>query len=162
MIFLILVVVILFVCFGGVLLFGAPYLPTLRTQIDTMFELSKIKPGQTIIELGCGDGRILAEAAKRGIKGVGYELNPLLVIYAKIKTRKYKELATIKWANFWIVDWPEADFIFTFLLDRYMGKLDTKISSYKYLPVTLITFAFKIPDREILKQKNSIYLYRYR
>ncbi|HEY4963989.1 MAG TPA: hypothetical protein VIH90_04805 [Candidatus Saccharimonadales bacterium] len=162
MIFLILFLGIIFICFAGVLLFGAPYLPTLKPQIDTLFELSNIKPGQTIIELGCGDGRILIEAAKRGIKSVGYELNPLLVIYAKLKVRKYKGLVVIKWANFWSINWPETDYIFTFLLDRYMTKLDDKISGYKYLPVTLITFAFEIPGRETLKQKNGIFLYRYR
>jgi hypothetical protein len=161
MVFLITSVILIFICFAGVLLFGAPYLPTLKPQIDTLFELSGIKSGETMIELGCGDGRVLVEAAKKGIIGIGYELNPILVVYAKIKTRKYSNLVTIKWANFWSTDWPKADFVFTFLLDRYMAKLDKKLLNYKYRPVTLITFAFEVPARRLLKQKNSIFLYRY-
>ncbi len=44
-------------CFSFVLLFGAPYLPTLKKQIRTTFKLAELSKGDTIIELGCGDGR---------------------------------------------------------------------------------------------------------
>jgi hypothetical protein len=77
---------VVFICFAGVILFGAPYLPTLKPQIHAALELANLRPGQTLIELGCGDGRVLIAAAHTGIKSIGYELNPLLALIAWIRT----------------------------------------------------------------------------
>jgi ribosomal protein L11 methylase PrmA len=67
-------------CFGFVLIFGAPYLPTLDKPMKAALELAELKPGQTLLELGCGDGKVLIAAAKQGVHATGFELNPLLVI----------------------------------------------------------------------------------
>jgi precorrin-6B methylase 2 len=81
MIWILLLIIIL--AFQFVVLFlGAPYVPTLHKQREIALDLLKLKPGQTLIDLGCGDGAMLIEAAKRGIKVVGYEINPLLVFIA--------------------------------------------------------------------------------
>lgn len=116
-----------FMAFAFVVAFGAPYLPTLSPQISTALKLADLKPGQTLIELGSGDGRVMVAAAKQGIRVIGYELNPLLVLYSWLITRRYRGNVRIVWANFWRRPLPEADAIFTFLLPKYMKKLDTKI-----------------------------------
>ena len=71
------VIAVVFICFAGVVAFGAPYLPTLRPQVETALELVNLMPGQTLLELGCGDGKVLVAAAQTGLHAVGYELNPL-------------------------------------------------------------------------------------
>ena len=153
--------VILILVFGFVILFGAPYLPTLKKQIDTAFELLDLKKGQTLIELGSGDGRILYEAGKKGIKAVGYELNPILVLYSKIKTWKYRDNVKVVWGNYWTKDWPKADGIFVFLLDRYMLKLNNKIIQKYDQPIKLVSFAFKIPGKKIIDSRQGLFLYKY-
>lgn len=75
---LVLAIAVLILCFGGVLLFGAPYLPTLTPQVQAALELCKLQSGDTLLELGCGDGKVLIAAAERGATVIGYELNPLL------------------------------------------------------------------------------------
>jgi hypothetical protein len=160
-VYFIYILFILILVFGFVILFGAPYLPTLKKQINPAFDLLNLKEGQTLIELGSGDGRILSEAAKRGINVIGYELNPLLVIYSKIITWKYRSKVKIKWGNFWNTEWPETDAIFVFLLSRYMLKLDKKVTQSYSTPVKLVSFAFKIPGKEISLQKNGLFLYKY-
>lgn len=148
--------------FGFVVLVGAPFLPTLNKQIDPAFELLNLKPGQTLLELGSGDGRILKAAAERGLHAVGYELNPLLVLYSRLRLWPYRKQTKVRWGNYWGKDWPPADGIFVFLLDPYMRKLDKKIMQYKHKPVKLVSFAFRIPGRPITKQKNGLYLYTYK
>ncbi|MCA9332791.1 hypothetical protein KDA00_02860, partial [Candidatus Saccharibacteria bacterium] len=123
----IVICVVGFVCFVFVIAFGAPFLPTLKPQVENALDLIDLEPGQTLIELGSGDGRVLLEAAKRGINAVGYEINPLLVMYSIWITRKYRKEITIKLANFWNVKLPKCDGIFVFLLNPYMEKLDKKI-----------------------------------
>jgi SAM-dependent methyltransferase len=151
----------LLACFGGVLLFGAPYLPTLGKQIETALSLAELEPGDTLLELGCGDGKVVLAAARQGIKVVGYELNPILAMVAWLRTRRYRHNVRIIWGDFWRKELPEAQAIFVFLLPKYMKKLDTKVIQYKHKPVKLISFAFQIPDRKPNHAKNGLYLYRY-
>ncbi|MDP9129322.1 MAG: class I SAM-dependent methyltransferase [Candidatus Binatota bacterium] len=161
MIWLSLLLIGLVICFGGVLLVGAPYLPTLNPQLKAALKLAGLKPGDTLLELGCGDGRVLIAAARQGLNTVGYELNPLLALVAWLRTRRYRKQIKIIWGNFWIQQWPPADAIFVFLLPRYMAKLNKKVIQYPHQPVKLVSFAFTIPDRPSSSQKAGSYLYKY-
>lgn len=161
MIWLALAVIILMLSFGVVLLFGAPYLPTLTPQVKVALELSGLKAGDTLLELGCGDGKVLIAAAKLGINSIGYELNPAVALVAFLRTRKYGKQVRIVYGNFWTAQWPQANAIFTFLLPKYMAKLDSKMAQYKYKPTKLISNAFAIPDKPIDVQKNGVNLYLY-
>jgi SAM-dependent methyltransferase len=150
------------ISFGFVLFAGAPYLPTLRPQIKTALELAGLQQGQTLLELGSGDGRVLFAAAEQGIHAIGYELNPLLVGYSKIRARKYKGLVEVHWGDFWHQKWPEADAIFVFLLAKYMDKLDKKvIQEYPNRKIKLVSFAFAIKGKETSKQQDGLLLYEY-
>ena len=161
MIWLALAVIILMLSFGAVLLFGAPYLPTLTPQVKAALELSELKAGDTLLELGCGDGKVLIAAAKLGINAIGYELNPFVAIVAWLRTRKYKSKVRVVFGNFWTADWPKVDAVFTFLLPKYMTKLDGKMSAYKHKPTKLISNAFAIPNKPINAQINGVNLYLY-
>ncbi len=149
-------------CFGYVLLFGAPYLPTLNKQVEQALDMLKLKPGDTLLELGCGDGKVLIAAAERGYKVVGYELNPILAFIAWIRTRKYGRNVRVVWGNFWRKRWPAADGIFVFLLGRYMSRLDTKIAHEYGHPVKLVSFAFEVPGRRPKARKHGLFLYQYK
>ena len=149
-------------CFIFVIFLGAPYLPSLSTEINNAFTLGNITKGQTIIELGCGDGKVLRAAAEKGINSIGYEINPILFVIAWLRTRKYRALVRVKWGNYWAKQWPEADAVFVFLTQRYMNKLDKKCMQYKYKPVKLLSFAFEVSGKKKTKQLGGIYLYEYR
>lgn len=159
---LFLVVAGLILIFGLVVLVGAPYLPTLQPNVTEALKLTGLKPGQTLLELGSGDGRVLLAAAKQGIHGVGYELNPLLVLWSKLTTWRYRKLVVVKWSNYWLAKWPEADAIYTFLLQKYMKKLDKKIvQTYAGKNIKLVSLAFTIPGKTPTKQIKGLYLYTY-
>jgi SAM-dependent methyltransferase len=161
MTWLIIVGLVLLVCFAGVLLFGAPYLPTLKPQIKAALELADLKPGDTLIELGCGDGRVLIAAARQGYKAVGYELNPLLALIAWLRTHRYRRQVRVVWGDFWRAEWPPSAAIFTFLLPRYMTKLDRRCRHYPHKPIKLVSFAFKIEGKPVQARKSGIFLYEY-
>lgn len=145
--------------FGAVILFGAPYLPTLAKQKQEALDLLNLKPGQMLLELGSGDGRMLIAAADRGIKSIGYELNPLLVIWSWLITRRHRKLIKVRWANFWWVRLPNCDGIYVFLLDRYMGKLHKKITQEIGTSVKLVSLAFKVPKVKHTTERSGLYLY---
>ncbi|HEY1064170.1 MAG TPA: hypothetical protein VGE30_02610 [Candidatus Saccharimonadales bacterium] len=153
-------IVILF-SFSFVLLFGAPYVPTLTPQVEAALELVNLKPGETLLELGCGDGKVLIAAAQTGLHAVGYELNPFLALIAWWRTRRFKGAVRVVWGNFWTKEWPPAEGIFTFLHPRFMPKLDKKIVQSNRQNVKLVSFAFEVPGRKPAKQKQGVFLYDY-
>ncbi len=155
------IVSVLIICFSGVLLFGAPYLPTLRPQVQAALKLAGLKPGQTLLELGCGDGKVLIAAARQGIYAVGYELNPLLAATAWLRTRRYRKYVRVIWGDFWRLPWPEAQAIFVFLLPKYMPKLHKKVIQYKHKPVKLVSYAFAIPGVAPSAESAGVYCYSY-
>jgi 16S rRNA A1518/A1519 N6-dimethyltransferase RsmA/KsgA/DIM1 with predicted DNA glycosylase/AP lyase activity len=153
--------ILVFFLFTFVIIFGAPFLPTLKKQVKPAIDLIDLKPGQTLLELGSGDGRVLIAAAEAGLNAVGYELNPLLVIYSWLRTRKYRRQIKIVWGNYWKKTWPDADGIFVFLLNPYMDKLNTKIIQNYKKPIKLVSHAFKLPNREEDMEKHGLFLYKY-
>lgn len=159
---LIILVASIVLFFGLVVLVGAPYLPSKKKQIETALELLELKKGQTLLELGCGDGRVLYAAAEKGIKSIGYELNPLLVMIAKISNLKHKRLVSVRWGNYWHADLPKTDGIYVFLLDKYMEKLNQKIEKNRLAPTRLASFAFKMPHKKVNRSKDGVFLYIYK
>lgn len=156
------VIFVIVMLFGFVVLFGAPYLPTLRKQTEIALDLLEVKDGMRILELGSGDGSVALAAAKRGAVVVGYELNPLLVIVSRLRCFRYRKQIRIHWGDFWRAEWPETDGIFVFLLDKYMLRLDKKIiQKYSDKKVKLVSFAFKVPKRKPVKVAGGMFLYHY-
>jgi hypothetical protein len=153
---------VIVIAFSFVVAFGAPYLPTLSPQVKTALDLIDLKPGQTLLELGSGDGRVLIAAAQRGLQVTGYELNPILAAFSWLRTRKYRRQVKVVWGNFWRKKLPPADGIFVFLLNAYMEKLDKKILAEQSGGVKLVSFAFKVPNRTVKKEAKGVFLYLYR
>jgi SAM-dependent methyltransferase len=155
-------IAVLVVIFGFVVFVGPPYLPTMRRQTDVALDLLDLKPGETLLELGSGDGRVILAAAKRGLKVVGIELNPLLALVSVIVTWRYRKQVRVIWGSYWGRPWPRADAIFTFMLTKYMPKLDARIEQWRPKPIPLASFAFRIPGKEPIREQAGVYLYEYK
>lgn len=162
MIYLWAIGIVLVLLFGFTAFFGAPFLPTLSRRTADALDMLNLMPGQLLLELGSGDGRLQLAAAKRGIRSIGYELNPLLVWYARVRLWRYRKLAQVRLASYWSANLPKADGIYVFLLQPYMQKLDKKIIQSKITPVKLVSFAFEIPNKKPAQENNGMRLYLYK
>lgn len=144
-----------------VLFLGAPYVPTLHKQREEALDLLDLKAGQILIDLGSGDGAMLRAAAERGLKAVGYEINPFLVLVSWLRTRRYKGRVKVIWGSFWGKKWVPAEGVFVFLTERYMDRLDENMQSQFTKPVKLVTYGFKLLDRKPAAHKGACFLYKY-
>lgn len=159
------VLIVIFIAvflFSFVVLFGAPYLPTMRAQQKVALDLLDLKKGQVFYDLGCGDGRVLKAAAKRGLKTTGYELNPILAVVAWLSTLRYRKNVRIKCGNFWNANIKDADGIFIFLIKNKMASLDKFIQGRCKKPVKLASYAFQIPGKKEVAKSAGVYLYAYK
>jgi len=157
-----LVVLIILLAFQFVVLFfGAPYVPTRRAQRETALDLLNLKAGQTLVDLGCGDGAMLIAAARRGINAVGYEINPVLAVIAWLRTRRFGKKVKIVQGNFWHKKWPPTDAIFVFLTHRYMERLHQNMQKRFNHPVKLVTYGFSIPNKKPKASREACFLYKY-
>lgn len=148
--------------FGFVVIFGAPYVPTLKSQQAIAIELLKLKPGQVFYDLGCGDGRLLKAAAEQGIDVVGYEINPLLAAISWLRTRRCKGHVKIVCGNFWRANISDADGVFVFLVERHMKRLDKFLSrQLKRRKVQVASYGFQIPGHKLAAQRGAMFLYEY-
>jgi SAM-dependent methyltransferase len=53
----------------------APYWQSPDDVVERMLDLAGAGPGDVLIDLGCGDGRICIAAAKRGARAIGIDLD---------------------------------------------------------------------------------------
>lgn len=160
--YLILVAVLIVLIFGLVVIVGPPFLPTMNKNIVTALDMLDLKPGQTLLELGSGDGRVAKAAAERGLRVIGIEINPILVVIARLRCWRYRQQVKIVWDDIWKAKWPEhADGVFTFLLQRQMSRLDKRVETWHKHPVKVASFAFYIPDKPPVAKYNGIFLYKY-
>lgn len=53
---------------------GWPFFaPSQESAIDTALDLAELRPGERLVDLGCGEGHVLVAAARRGARVVGVE-----------------------------------------------------------------------------------------
>lgn len=64
-----------------------PYVPTPEEVVEKMLDITNVGPGDYVIDLGSGDGRIVIAAAKKGAVGHGVDLNPQRVEEANKNAR---------------------------------------------------------------------------
>ena len=60
------------------------WVPTSPALVEKMLDLAKVTPGDLVMDLGSGDGRMVIAAARRGARAIGVEYNPEMVIHASI------------------------------------------------------------------------------
>lgn len=158
---ILLLVCLLVLPFGFVLLYGAPYLPTRQKQAKEALDLLNLKEGDIFVDLGSGDGAVLIEAARRGLICYGYELNPIVWLVSKIRTLKFGNQIHIYCRNFWKEPLPKnTKGVFVFLLDKYMPRLDAKLS-LELKKGMLVSYTFAVPGKDPVKNDRALYLYKY-
>ena len=123
----------------------APYVVTPEHAVDRMLEVANLKPGETLFDLGCGDGRVLITAVQKyNVKAVGIEISDHLARSAaeKVKKQGLQDRIKIVHGDFMRQDLSSANVVTLYLattandtlrpnLERFL-KPNTRGVSYDY------------------------------
>lgn len=143
---------------------GAPYVPTRRHEVEEAFTvLRPLNADDVVVDIGSGDGVVLAAVARRGAKAIGYEINPLLVGMSQWRLRKYRDTASVRLRNFWLTPFPtHTSVVYTFGDSRDIAKMYTKVqreATRLNRSIDLISYAFEVPGVQATRTHRAYFLY---
>jgi precorrin-6B methylase 2 len=144
---------------------GAGWEPTSRKKVRRMLEMSGAGPSDVVYDLGCGDGRIIVEAARTfHARAVGVEADPLRVLFSNLAVTllHLKGQVRVVWGNFFHVDLKEATIVTLFLSQGTNQRLKSKLMA-ELRPGTRVvsytwTFNDWVPALRDAENKLSLYV----
>ncbi len=106
-----------------------PFVATPMNVVARMLDLAKVGPADYVIDLGCGDGRIVTEAAKRGARAVGIDLDSYLIELCRRRAREngLEHLASFELKDIYEVDLAPATVVTMYLLPEHNLMLRDKL-----------------------------------
>ncbi|MBU1089678.1 50S ribosomal protein L11 methyltransferase [Patescibacteria group bacterium] len=133
--------------------FRSPFIPSNRKTIEKMLRVAKIKKGERVIDLGCGDGRIVFLAEKKfHAKAEGYEISIFVWLLAQINRFFKCAKSKIYRRNFFEADLRRADVVFCYLLPEVMKKLSPKFKRELKHGARVVSASFSLPNFKLHKK----------
>lgn len=148
---------------------AAPWLPTKPSQRRHLLDNLKLQAGQTVVDLGCGDGSMLFAVARRHptVVCIGYDISLLPLFIAWVRKwlffRAYSNVH-IRFGNLFKQNLYGADVIFIFLLSKCYPKLLDSLRGKLDDQAQVIVEAWPLPGvepRETLKAQDLLPVYIY-
>ena len=145
---------------------GTPY-----DVVSEMLHMARVNKDDLVVDLGCGDARILVLAAQKyGSRGIGYDIDPDMVRASRrnLEKNNVENLVQIIQADIFTVDISKADVLQIYLLPEMNLRLLQQLETLK--PRSRLVFhnydleGF-VPDRKtevVSSEDNSVHtLYLY-
>ncbi|MFH0897001.1 MAG: class I SAM-dependent methyltransferase [Candidatus Bathyarchaeota archaeon] len=152
----------------------APYVPTPNEVVRAMLQVAELKSGETLYDLGCGDGRIVLMAAQEfGAKAVGVELDEDRYndCRKKVQDLHLENRVNIIRGDFLSIDLREADVVTLYLLTGSNEKIRPNLEHYLKNGVRVVSHDFEMPgwkpvkvqdikESESYSYSHTLYLYK--
>jgi SAM-dependent methyltransferase len=125
------------------------WVPTPDAAVARMLDMARVGPGDVVVDLGSGDGRIAIAAGKRGARARGIEYSADLVLTSREQARAQgvADRVTFREADLFEVDFSDATVITLYLLTTLNVKLRPRILALK--PGTrVVSHMFRMGDWE--------------
>lgn len=148
----------------------APYVPSFNRHLRLMWKELVIKPNTTMVDLWCGDGKVLRFFMKKyGMKSAEwFDIHIFAIIYGRILNRigGYKHIHLYN-KNLFKADLKKYDYIYLYLWSSQLALMEDRIFSSASKPWVIIisnSFVFKDhkPYRTIKNKrwKDALFLYK--
>jgi len=146
----------------------APYVSSPEEVVRKMLDLARLREGEILYDLGCGDGRIVMIAAKDYMaKAFGVEIREDLAATAREQLKKHdlEGKAQIIRGDLFEVDLSKADVVTLYLTSSANEKLKPKLGRELRSNSRVVSHDFSIAGwkpSEVCEEPHghTIYLYR--
>ena len=110
-----------------------PFVVTPDEIVERMMRMAEVKPGDMLVDLGSGDGRIVIAAARRGARAYGVDIDPELVKHATENARKagVAGRARFEVRDLFDTDLSKASVVAFYLLPEVNAKLQPRLLALK-------------------------------
>jgi len=125
------------------------YVPTPPEVAEAMLKLADVKRGDFVVDLGCGDGRIVVmAAAKFGARGKGVDFNPTRVQEARANARKAAVADRVQFVqgDLFDADIHEASVVMLYLLPRLNLRLRPKLLRDLKVGTRIVSHSFDMGE----------------
>ena len=125
--------------------YGVSTLPARRTWIKRALELARLQPGETVYDLGAGDGRALVIAAREfKAQAVGIEVELLHCVVAWFRALLNGVIArvSIRRGNLLYADLGDADVVFLYLNPDLVEKLRPQFELHLQPGTRVVSLSF--------------------
>jgi SAM-dependent methyltransferase len=143
-----------------------PYVATLDEVVERMLAVAEVGPADHVVDLGCGDGRILIAAARtRGASGYGVDLDPRRIREAEGSARRAGVGARIRFEVGDLFKAPIADasVVAIYLLPEINLRLRPRLLAELRPGTRIVSHAFDMgdwhPDRTAAVEGARIFLW---
>ena len=126
-----------------------PYVSTPYPVVEAMLRLAEVRPGDVVYDLGCGDGRIVIEAARSfGATGVGIDIDPRRIEEANAAARQAGVSGRVRFAvqDLFKADFSEATVLTLYLFPELNAKLLPKLRTELKPGTRVVSHEFGIGD----------------
>jgi SAM-dependent methyltransferase len=126
----------------------APYVGSPERAVEKMLDMANLKPGETLYDLGCGDGRILIAAAKKyKVKAVGIEISNHLAKTAaqEVKKAGLDDHVKVVHGDFMQTDLSHADVVTLYLATTANESLRPNLEHYLRPNTRVVSYDYPIP-----------------
>lgn len=144
--------------------FDVPYVPTPQAVVDEMLRIAAVQPGDYVIDLGCGDGRIpVTAAAYFGAKALGVDIDPgrIAESVANAKAAGVTDRVEFRQGNLFELDLSAATVVTMYLLPDVNMKLRPRLFETLRPGTRVVSHDFSMgdwkPDRLVSVQKRIYY-----
>lgn len=129
-------------------------------RIEHAFDLAGLRAGEHLVDLGCGDGRVLLRAgALRGARVTGVELDPELASSARSLLASHDVEGTVVEADFSSVALDDVDVVFAYLSPATLQRLRGRLGALRG-GTRIVTTGYAVPGWEPDELGGRCYLYR--
>lgn len=145
-------------------IWGAPWVPSSSAKIQKMLALANLQPGQMLVDLGAGDGRIVIAAARHfGARAAGVEIDPLRCAIANglIGLAGLRGKARVVWGNLYAYDCREADVVTVYLLQGTNQKLKAQLSRQLKPGARVVSHTFSMDGwvPTVIDESHGLFVY---
>ncbi len=153
---------------GWNLTLDALWQPTDRVTVRRILHLARVKEGERVLDLGCGDGRIVVAAAREfNAHATGIEIDPVRVLWARAWTllAGVSSRTRILWGNMYSANLAGADVVILFLSPTANYKLQERLRRELKPGARIVSYYHPMwgwEPEEIGVAKSGYLLYLYR